>query len=57
MTPKESRDELKTLTHKNRRQSELFQDIMDIGAEFERAILALLFGTQLAPLSQQYLVF
>lgn len=54
---KESRDELKTLTHKNRRQSELFQDIMDIGAEFERAILALLFGTQLAPLSQQYLVF
>ncbi len=54
---KDSRDELKTLTHQNRRESELFQDIMEIGAEFERAILALLFGTRLAPLAQQYLVF
>jgi predicted nucleotidyltransferase len=54
---KDAREELRALTHENRRQSELFQDIMDIGAEFERSILALLFGTRLGPLAQQYLVF
>jgi hypothetical protein len=52
-----ARAELKTLRHDTRRESVLFQEIMDIGAQFERAILALLFNTRLAPLSQQYLVF
>lgn len=53
----DARAELKTLRHDTRRESELFQEIMDIGAQFERAILALLFNTRLAPLAQQYLVF
>ena len=53
----DARAELKKLRHDTRRQSELFREIMDIGAQFERAILALLFNTRLAPLAQQYLVF
>jgi Protein of unknown function (DUF819) len=52
-----ARAELKTLRHDTRRESALFQEIMGIGAQFERAIIALLFNTRLAPLSQQYLVF
>jgi hypothetical protein len=52
-----ARAELKTLRHDTRRESALCQEIMDIGAKFERAILALLFDTRLAPLAQQYLVF
>lgn len=53
----DARRELRCLTHENRRDSDLFQEIMSIGREFERALLALLFGTRLGPLSQQYLVF
>lgn len=30
---------------------------MDIGRQFERAVLALLFNTRLAAISQQYVVF
>jgi hypothetical protein len=52
-----ARAELKTLRHDTRRDSALFQEIMEIGRQFERAVLALLFNTRLAPLSQQYVVF
>jgi predicted nucleotidyltransferase len=52
-----ARLELRSLRHDTRRMGSLFQEIVRIGAEFERAILALLFNTRLAPLSQQYLVF
>jgi hypothetical protein len=53
----DARTELKALRHDTRRASPLFQEIMDIGRQFERAVLALLFDTRLAALSQQYVVF
>jgi hypothetical protein len=52
-----ARDELKALRHDTRRQSPLFSEITEIGRQFERAVLALLFETRLAALSQQYVVF
>lgn len=52
-----ARAELKALRHDTRRESSLFQEIMDIGRQFERAVLALLFNTRLAAISQQYVVF
>ena len=52
-----ARTELKSLCHDTRRDSALFQEITEIGRQFERAVLALLFNTRLAPLSQQYVVF
>lgn len=52
-----ARLELRSLRYDVRRHSTLFQEVEDIGAQFERAILALLFNTRLAPLAQQYLVF
>jgi hypothetical protein len=52
-----ARDELKALRYDARRQSPLFSEITEIGRQFERAVLALLFETRLAALSQQYVVF
>jgi len=52
-----ARTELKALRHDTRRESPLFEEIMEIGRQFERAVLALLFNTRLAALSQQYVVF
>lgn len=52
-----ARAELKALRHDTRRQSPLFGEITEIGRQFERAVLALLFETRLAALSQQYVVF
>jgi hypothetical protein len=52
-----ARAELKALRHDTRRESQLFQEVANIGHQFERSVLALLFETRLGPLSQPYLVF
>lgn len=52
-----ARGELKALRHDTRRDSALFQEIAEIGRQFERAVLALLFDTRLGALSRQYVVF
>jgi predicted nucleotidyltransferase len=53
----DARRELRALRHDNRRSSELFNEITEIGRQFQRAVLALLFETRLSALSQQYVVF
>ncbi len=52
-----ARLEMKSLRRDTRQYSSLFREITDIGHQFERALLALLFSTPLAALSQQYAVF
>ena len=54
---KKLRNDLAKLTFATRGDSELFEEVRDIGRRFERALLALLFDTPLSPLARQYLVF
>lgn len=51
------RAELGALRRDTRRDSELFREIDNLGKQFERALLALLFESRLAVLSRQALVF
>ncbi len=53
----DSRAHLRSLTPENRRESELFAEITDIGERLHAALLALLFESPLSPVSRQYLVF
>jgi hypothetical protein len=50
------RTTLRSLTYETRRKSPLFNEIEDIGKQFERALLALLFDSPLASVSRQILV-
>ncbi len=54
---KSARDELRTLTRDTRRSSQLFADVVDLGRQFERTLLALLFDSPLAAVSRQFLIF
>ncbi len=54
---KDARAELGSLLRDGRLDSELFMEIREIGQQFDRALLALLFESRLAALSRQFLVF
>ncbi|WP_372791829.1 hypothetical protein [Paraconexibacter sp.] len=53
----DARREIRGLRRETREHSAAWREVRELGAQFEAGLLALLFGTELAPVSQQYLVF
>jgi hypothetical protein len=53
----EARAELQSLSRETRGDSALWREVRELGEQLQGGLLALLFQTELAPVSQQYLVF
>lgn len=53
----DARQQLRNLSREQRHASPLFQEIKQIGRQFERPLISLLFESRLAALSRQYVVF
>lgn len=57
LNDKEVRKELNTVTPDNADDSAAFREVQGIGRDLDRGLLALLFDTNLEPISRQYGIF
>jgi len=53
----DKREELSHLTREDRAASATWREVRELGEHFEDGLLALLFQTEIAPISQRYLIF
>lgn len=57
MRNEDAREALKDLRQADRSESPLWAEIHQIGEDFQRGLMALLFSTPLRPLAPQYAIF
>lgn len=57
LADRDKRDELTRLTRQDRDASATWREVRELGEQLEEGLLALLFQTEIAPVSQRYLIF
>jgi hypothetical protein len=57
LADRDKRDELSRLTREDRSTSAVWREVRELGEQLEEGLLALLFQTEIAPVSQRYLIF